>query len=202
VQPNTLDLLGFALLHPTYQIHPTTTSSNTIAMKLIQVSPRQLICEDDMHRQYMTAWFQVSIGFSIFGILARLMYAFEVWASVTESGNDVVWALLVLYLGFSSIYIFNPHYTAMIDLDRECIEIKEYWPLFRKRRIRQYPIGMIARIEVKPIGDDYQVVWRQYDDALVMFGIRYTEDRSRAEADAEIIRSFLNQDGRDIEITS
>jgi hypothetical protein len=34
-------------------------------MKLNQVSPRQLICEDDMHRQYMTAWFQVSIGFAV-----------------------------------------------------------------------------------------------------------------------------------------
>jgi hypothetical protein len=108
--------------------------------------------------------------------------------------------MLLLYLVFSAIYIFNPHYTAMIDLDRECIEIKKYWPLFRKRQIQQYPIGLITHIEVKPIGDDYQVVWRQHDGAEVMFGIRYTEDRSRAEADAEIIRSFLNQDGRDIEI--
>jgi hypothetical protein len=165
-------------------------------MKLIQVSPSQLICEDDMHRHYMTAWFQASIGF---GIVACFMLAFEVWVSPSEP-NGRVWALLVFYLVFTIVYVGVPDYTATIDLDRECIEIKEYWPLFRKRRIRQYPIGLIACIEVKPIDDDYQVVWRQHDGALVMFGIRYTEDRSRAEADAEIIRSFLNQDGRDIEI--
>jgi hypothetical protein len=166
-------------------------------MKLIQVSPRQLICEDDTYRQYMKAWFQVSIGF---GIVACFTPALEVWFSPRQPGNGSVWAMLLLYLVFSSIYIFNPHYTATIALDQECIEIKEYWPLFRKRRMRQYPIGLIARIEVRPIDDDYQVVWRQHDGAVVMFGIRYTEDRSRAEADAEIIRSFLNQDGRDIEI--
>jgi hypothetical protein len=166
-------------------------------MKLIQISPRQLICEDDMHRQYMKAWFHVSIGF---GIVACLTPAFEVWFSPRQPGNGLLWAMLVLYLAFTIMFVGVPHYTATIDLDREWIEIKEHWPLFRKRRMRQYPIGLIARIEVKLIGDDYQVVWRQHDGALVMFGIRYTEDRSRAEADAEIIRSFLNQDGRDIEI--
>jgi hypothetical protein len=171
-------------------------------MKLVQTSPCQLICEDDTYRQYMAAWFQVSIGFGIFGIVACLTSAFkiEVWFGSWQPGNGPVLAILALYLVFSSIYVFNPHYTATIDLDLECIEIKQYWPLFRKRRIQQYPIGLIAHIEVRPIDDDYQVVWRQHDDVLVMFGIRYTEDRSQAEADAEIIRSFLNQDEREIEI--
>jgi hypothetical protein len=184
------------ILKLAYNRRPTPTSSSRTTMKLVQISPRQLICEDDTYRQYIAAWFQVSIGF---GILACFLLTFK-FAFFFHGG--LMWAMLALYLVFSSIYISNPHYTATIDLDLEGIEIKRYWPLFRQRRIQQYPIGLIACIEVKPIGDDYQVVWRQHDGAVMMFGIRYTEERSRAAADAEIIRSFLNQDGRDIEIIS
>jgi hypothetical protein len=98
-----------------------------------------------------------------------------------------------------------PQYTATIDLDQKSIHVKQYWPLFRKRQIKKYPIRMVKCIEVKDVGVEsvsYLVRWQQQEGAAVMFSASYTKQRSRAEADAEIIRSFLNQDGRDIEITS
>jgi hypothetical protein len=97
----------------------------------------------------------------------------------------------------------SPQYRATIDRDRECIEIKKCWPLFRKRWVKTYLIAMIRNIEVKDNSTSdssfHQVQWRQQDGSVVIFHSGYVE-RLRAEADAEIIRSFLNQDGRDIEI--
>jgi hypothetical protein len=206
VQPNTLDLLGFALLHPTYQIYPTTTSSNTIVMKLIQISPCQLICEDDTYRQYIME------GVAIFVLGIIVLCGITIWEIYEGFGLFFLIPLLAfvpILLGLINPYTKYSHYTATIDLDLECIEIKQYWLLSRKRRIQQYPIALITRIEVKDDDNrdyendtyhNYQVVWRHHNDSVVMFGGCYTSDRSRAEADAEIIRSFLNQDGRDIEI--
>jgi hypothetical protein len=168
-------------------------------MKLIQVSPRQLICEDDTYRQNITAWFILCIWGAI---LALFMMINGLRSSLGYFACGLVVMFLVLpVLGISTVYGELSHYTATIDLDLECIEIKQHWPLSGKRRIQQSPISLIATIgATESNSSSYQVVWRQHDGTVVVFGNSYTEERSRAEADAEIIRSFLNQDGRDIEI--
>jgi hypothetical protein len=172
---------------------PMTTSYTTIAMKLIQISPRQLICEDDTYRQHLITF----SGAAVLGVITAIS---GVLSGFREMGLGIGTVMVLLGI---TICAGLPQYTATIDLDRQSIQIKQYWPLFRKRKIKQYPIAMIKRIEVNVDPDRSCLVqWQNQDGAVVMFGNRYTADRSRAEADAEIIRSFLNQDGRDIEITS
>jgi hypothetical protein len=164
-------------------------------MKLIQISPRQLICEDDTFQQNMTSWRILSISMGIFAVAA----IFETNTNPRRMAYNILY-ILVIYLAFSIGFAVVSHYTATIDLDLECIEIKQYWPLFRKRQIKQYQIDLITHIEVQSNNSgNYQVFWKQHN-CSVQFGGGYTEDRSQAESDAEIIRSFLNQDGRDIEI--
>jgi hypothetical protein len=167
-------------------------------MKLIQISPRQLICEDDTYRQQIFL-FSLQITFVILWIFLPI-----VSAALPDVG--VFWLAVILVGGLimfvGCLWVGFPKYTAIIDLDRECIEIKKYWPLLRKHRIRQYPIALIKTIEVRKVKEDgHKLVWKQHRGSVVKFGDNYTDDRSRAEADAEQIRSFLNQDGRDIEIS-
>lgn len=167
-------------------------------MKLIQVSPRQLICEDDTYCQRVVPWRILSI---FMGIMILFVNIFEADITPRRPAYMMTFEILVLYFALSSAFACMSRQTATIDLDLECIEIKEYWPLFRKCKIRQYQIGLITHIEVQlNHNDNYRVMWQRHNMCAVAFGSGYTEDRSRAEADAEIIRSFLNQDGRDIEI--
>jgi hypothetical protein len=167
-------------------------------MKLIQSSPRQLICEDDTHRQQLTL-FSVQITFAV--ILIWLPIVSAVLPDVGVLGLAVILSGSVI-LCLSSLWAGFPEYTATIDLDYEYIEIKKYWPLLHKRSIRQYSIDQIKNVGVRGSDDHrYQVMWRQRDRTVVMFGGRYAVEQSQANADAEQIRSFLNQDGRDIEIS-
>ncbi len=166
-------------------------------MKLIQVSPRQLLCKDDTYRQNIRAHAMMLISLVIFFCL---MIAFGIYSGLMISVYGHTFWLVPMLLVTTGRYVRLPRYGATIDLDLECIKIKQYWPLLRKRRIQQYPIALIKTIEVRQKEDAYKVVWKQHDRSVVKFGDIYTDDRSRAEADAEIIRSFLNQDGRDIEI--
>lgn len=160
-------------------------------MKLIQISPRQLICEDDTYRQHLIT----CSGAAVLGVITVIS---GILSGFREMGVGIGTVMVLLGM---TIYAGLPQYTATIDLDRQSIQIKQYWPLFRKRKIKQYPIAMIKRIEVNVDSDRNCLVrWQQQDGAVVMFSGSYTYDRSKAEADAEIIRSFLNQDGRDIEI--
>jgi hypothetical protein len=160
-------------------------------MKLIQIAPRQLICEDDTYRQQI-------ILFSG-QIICAIVWIFLPVVSAALPDVGLAGAV-IMFVG--SLWVGFPQYTATIDLDRECIEIKKYWPLLRKCRIRQYPIALIKTVEVRKVKEDeHKLVWKQHRGSVVKFGGNYTNDRSRAEADAEQIRSFLNQDGRDIEIS-
>jgi hypothetical protein len=176
---------------------PTIISSSTIAMKLIQISPRQLVCKDDTYRQNIRGY---SMGLISLVIFFCLMIAFGIYGGLMIAAYGQMFWLVPTLLIHAVLYARLPHYSATIDLDLECIKIKQYWPLLRKRRIQQYPIALIKTIEVRQKDDAYKVVWKQRDRSVVRFGDNYTGDQSRAEADAEIIRSFLNQDGRDIEI--
>jgi hypothetical protein len=164
-------------------------------MKLIQVSLRQLICEDDTYREQI----MIFAGAAVLGVITAI-------SGISSGFRDMGMALgAVMILVGVVICAGLPQYTATIDLDQKAIHVKQYWPLFRKRKIKKYPIGMVKCIEVKDVGVEsvsYLVRWQQQEGAAVMFSASYTKQRSRAEADAEIIRSFLNQDGRDIEIIS
>jgi hypothetical protein len=176
----------------------TTTSASAIAMKLIQISPRQLLCKDDTYRQNIRGHSVTLISLVIFFCL---IMAFGIYSGLMQAAYGQTFWLVPMLLVAAVLYVRLPHYTATIDLDLECIKIKQYWPLLRKRRIQQYPIALIKTIEVRQKEDVYKVVWKQHDRSVVKFGDHYTEDRSRAETDAEQIRSFLNQDERDIEIS-
>jgi hypothetical protein len=160
-------------------------------MKLIQISPRQLICEDDTYRQHLITF----SGAAALGVITAIS---GISSGFREMGIGL--GMVMVLLGVT-ICAGLPQYTATIDLDCQSIQIKQYWPLFRKRKIKQYPMAAIKRIEVNVDPDRSCLVqWQQQDGAVVMFSGSYTKQQSRAEADAEIIRSFLNQDGRDIEI--
>jgi hypothetical protein len=153
-------------------------------VKISQVSPSRLICEDD---KYWTSFIQ----FFVIGLVGAACF---IYGSYTANSSFKI-GLYALLIG-AFVCVFGSQLTTTIDLGRKSIQFKRYWFIFQGKSCKEYPIASIKNIEVYAARINY------YHPAIKLQNgkiLRMTDNpcsESDASQDVAIIQGFLGLESR------
>jgi hypothetical protein len=105
-------------------------------VKITQVSPTRLICEDD---KFWTSY----ILFIVIGSLGAACYVYG-----TYTANPSFKIGLYAFLTGALVCLFSSQYTTTFDLERKSMQRKRHWMIFRGDQCDEHPISSIKNIEV------------------------------------------------------
>jgi hypothetical protein len=112
-------------------------------VKINQISPSKLICEDDKF------W----MSFTQFLVIGIVGGAFFVYGSYTANSSFKI-GLYGLLVGLF-FCVLGSQITTTFDLRKKTVQFKRYWLLFRRYHYQEYPISSIKNIEVYRIRINY-----------------------------------------------
>jgi hypothetical protein len=148
-------------------------------VKITQVSPRKLICEDDKFWASFTQFFVIgAIGAAIF------LYGSQ---TANPSFKLGLYALLVGVF----VCIFGSQLTTTFDLERKSVRFKRYWVIFQGKHYQEYPIQSIETIEVCTIRFNYYHPAVKLKNGKILRMTDNPMSEKDASRDIEIIRGFL-----------
>jgi hypothetical protein len=149
-------------------------------VKITQVSPRKLICEDDKFWASFTQFF-------VIGVIGAASF---IYGSQTAISSFKLLGLYALLVGMY-VCIFGSQLTTTFDLERKSVRFKRHWVIFQGKHHQEYPIQSIETIEV------YTIRFNYYHPAVKLKNgkiLRMTDNpmsEKDASRDIEIIRGFL-----------
>ncbi len=153
-------------------------------MKFSQISPRQLICEND------TFW-KSFIQFFIIGAIGAACFAYG-----TYTPNPSFKIGLYAFIVGTLVCVFQSQLTITFDLDRQFVQFKQHWFLFQGNRYQQYPIAEIKDIEVYQMRIQYYHPAIRLKNGKLLLMTNNPNTESDAMQDVLIIREFLRLDTR------
>jgi hypothetical protein len=162
-------------------------------MKITQPSERKLVCRKDSKMR------EISMGIAgttAFWIVIGILYA--ILTPSKPSYNPSLGIITYAIFCFGAI-AFTYDQTATFDLDAHSLQIESYFPLFKKRVLKEYNLAIIRRIVVEKQRDscNYIIVIKQHrGDNLYLPSPHYCCDILMVDAEAQKIRDFLSLDVR------
>jgi hypothetical protein len=112
-------------------------------VKINQISPSKLICEDD---KFWTSFTQ----FFVIGIIGAGCF---IYGSCTANSSFKI-GLYGLIVGLF-VCILGSQITTTFDLSKKSVQFKRHWFLFRGYHYKEYPISSIKNIEVYRMRSSY-----------------------------------------------
>jgi hypothetical protein len=112
-------------------------------VKINQISPNKLICEDDKFWTSFTQFFMI-------GIIGTACF---IYGSYTANSSFKI-GLYGLLVGLF-VCVLGSQITTTFDLDKKSVQFKRHWFLVRGYHYKEYPISSIKNIEVYRIRINY-----------------------------------------------
>lgn len=153
-------------------------------MKIIQPSPRELICKKDGNIQENI---HVITGIAAIGFILALFFSFKQGFTSTF--------MIVLFPTFCFMWLaFTHDYTATFNLDLQSVDIDTYLILFKKHYRNKYSLENIRRVAVEKNNQSigYNIVLKQFNGGEdIYLPSSDSTDILFAEESAQKIRDFL-----------
>jgi hypothetical protein len=160
-------------------------------VKITQPSERKLVCRKDSKLR------EIGLGIAgttAFWIAIGILYSLLIPAK--QNYNPSLGIITYAIFCFGAI-AFTHDQIATFDLDARSLQIESYFPLFKKRHLKEYDLAIIRRIVVeKQRGNgNYIIVLKQNrGEDLYLPSPHYCGDVLMVDAEAQKIRDFLGLD--------
>jgi hypothetical protein len=157
-------------------------------VKIIQTSPRKLVCKKDGKMREVS---QTIAGTTVFWIVAGILSSLLIPSK--QYHNPTIGILTYAIFCFCAIAFTHDH-VATFDLETNSLQIESYFTLFKKRHIKEYDLSIIKKImgEKQHGHANYIIVLKQHNGKdIYLPSPHYCGDILEVDAEAQKIRDFL-----------
>jgi hypothetical protein len=153
--------------------------SLAIDMKIKQISPTKLICEDDKFWTSFTQFFAI-------GIIGAACF---IYGSYTANSSFKI-GLYGLLVGLF-VCVLGSQITTTFDSIEKTVQFKRYWFLVRGYHYKEYPISSIKKIEVYRIRINYYHPAIRLKNGKLLRMTDNPHNEQTVNQDVSIIKGFL-----------
>ena len=157
-------------------------------MQITQVSARKLVCKEDGKLQEVGMTIARTTAFwIIIGIICSLF--------IRSNPDHNLIIVITIYATFCFCFIaFTHDHIAIFNLETNSLQVERYFPIFKKRHIKEYDLSIVRTIlvEKKRENINYIIVLKQRNgEDIYLPSPHHCGDILQVDAEAQKIRDFL-----------